>query len=156
MVDYNAKYEQRTSKGANVSEKMCIKLLNEMKKVNFEWTRFGFDETNENIPSKSFVKIPQKLRNAPDFIVIGKKAIFLEAKGFRGCLKIKECDLEGYKYWNELLELMFFIYDAPNKKYKLISYEELLKLTKNAETGRYEDSNKTYYKIYLQCDSQLG
>lgn len=147
MVDYKADYKDRTSKGANVAETKCVEFLNEQK--NFHWYKFGFDETERNIPKDFFLKIPETLRNAPDYVCIKHYAFFLECKGYKDFLKIKEDDLKGYMFWNRLMDLYFFAYDCINQKHHVISFNKLSDKIPNSEIDTYPDNHKVYYKVKI-------
>ena len=147
IVDYNDDYNKRVEKGSNIAESNCMDFLNSQE--NLHWYKFGFDETDRNIPFKYLIKIPEQLRNAPDYVCIRKKAFFLECKGYKGYLKIKEDDLNGYEFWNNLMDIYFFAYNCNNMQYKILSYENLNSRIPFSDTGNYPDNNKKYYKIEL-------
>lgn len=145
MVTYEAEYKDRTAQGANVAETKCEEFLNSQNKLH--WYKFGFDETNRNIPSEYFFKIPETLRNAPDYICIKRDAFFLECKGYRDFLKIKEDDLKGYSFWNRLMPLYFFAFDCKSMTHKTISFSKLSDLIPVSDIDSYPDNKKIYYKV---------
>tara|TARA_R110002012_G_scaffold263932_1_gene447174 strand:- start:2116 stop:2559 length:444 start_codon:yes stop_codon:yes gene_type:complete len=147
MVDYKADYKDRTAKGANVAETKCVEFLDSHE--NFHWYKFGFDETDRNIPSEFFFKIPETLRNAPDYVCIKNKAFFLECKGYKDYLKIKEDDLKGYMFWNRMMDLFFFAYDCINHKHHVLSFDKLSDKIPESEIDTYPDNHKIYYKVRL-------
>lgn len=147
MVDYKQSFKKRTVKGANIAETACVKFLNQQK--NFHWYKMGFDEADRNIPFQYFVKVPEILRNIPDYVCIKKKSFFLECKGYRDYLKIKENDIMSYNFWNDIMDLYFYFYDCGKQKQLIMSYTKLLDTIDISETGRYPDNNKLYYKIKL-------
>ena len=120
MANYNDDYKERTAKGANVAETACVEFLNEQK--NFHWYKMGFDEADRNIPFEYFVKIPEILRNIPDYVCIKRKAFFLECKGYRDYLKIKEADLKGSSSWNHMMDLYILAYDCVDLEHPDLSY----------------------------------
>tara|TARA_R110002020_G_scaffold133393_2_gene297706 strand:+ start:1408 stop:1893 length:486 start_codon:yes stop_codon:yes gene_type:complete len=149
LADYMKPYKERTAPGANLCEKECDKYLSSIDGVYYQ--KFGFDETNQKIPSQFFFKIPKLIRNCPDFIVIGKKVSFVECKGCKGNLKVKLDDLDSYKFWNMMCPLFFFILlrtDDEMKK-KILSYDKLMLIIENnnLEKEVYPDNGKEYYKI---------
>ncbi len=147
MVDFNQPYKQRTAKESNVAETKCVEYLNDQD--NLYWYKFGFDETHKNIPFKYFIKIPEKLRCMPDYVCIGNYAFFLECKGYKGYLKLKEEDLANYEYWNSIMKLWFFAYDCVKHKHHFKSFLQIKDKIPLSEIDTYPDNNKTYYKIRL-------
>ena len=148
MVNFTEDYKLRVADGANVAERECIKYLN--KKDDIYYTKFGFDEVKSNVPSKWFFKIPSTLRSCPDYLIIKDTTSFLEAKGYRDCLKVKEHDIQGYKFWDSIVPLYFFLYNCDVCEYDVIPFSRLLELIKDAETGTYPDNNKLYYKVIIR------
>ncbi len=148
MADYKDSFKERSKGKNNVSEKFCENWLNVN---NIKYIKFGFDQTEGNkIPTNYFFKVPVLLRNAPDYFCYREKSnIFLECKGFKGCLKIKEDDLQNYKFWNDLAPLYFFILNCSNNKHHILSYENLNSRIPFSEAEVYPDNNKKFYKILL-------
>ncbi len=147
MANFKSPVDRRLA-ASNIAEDKCEEYLSSVEQLY--WTRFGFDETNNNIPFKYFKKIDDKIRNTPDYVCISpKKAFFIETKGFAGCLKIKHDDLESYDFWNEIMDLYFFIYDCINKKHYKFTYSYIKLKIRTSEAGVYPDNNKIYYKVEL-------
>ena len=146
MATYKEPVERRLA-ASNVAEDKCEEYLSSIK--DLYWTRFGFDETNNNIPFNYFKKVDDKIRNSPDYVCISNKAFFIETKGFVGCLKIKQDDLEGYDFWNNIMDLYFFAYDCMAKKHYKLSYDDIKRKIKTSEVSNYPDNNKIYYKVKL-------
>ena len=146
MANFKDKVNTRLS-SRNIAEDKCEEYLNTVDGLH--WSRFGFDETNNNIPIKFFIKIPEIVRNVPDYICVKEKAFFIETKGFVETLKIKESDLKSYTYWNDILNLYFFAYDCEREVFHKLSYREILAELPTSEIARYPDNNKLYYKINL-------
>ena len=65
-MNHTENYNKRNT--LDLAESKCVEFL-ESKGINYR--RLGFDSTNDPIPYKDFIKIPQKLRSMPDFIVFG-------------------------------------------------------------------------------------
>tara|TARA_B100000902_G_scaffold388593_1_gene434477 strand:- start:1042 stop:1479 length:438 start_codon:yes stop_codon:yes gene_type:complete len=145
MANYKTKINDRLA-ARNIAEEKCEEYLTEK---NLHWSRFGFDETNKNIPFKHFIKVPELIRNAPDYICISNKAFFIETKGFNETLKIKENDLKSYSYWNNIMDLYFFAYDCEREIFHKITYKYILSVLPVSEIARYPDNKKLYYKINL-------
>jgi hypothetical protein len=143
-MDYKQPIEKRMTKKANVAEMACEKFLKNRK---IDFTKFGFDCWKVSV--EQFMKVPAPIRNTPDFVCIYNKAVFLECKGFKNVLKVKEDDLANYKFWNNFMPLHFFFYDCVNKKHHLMSYKKLRDKILLAEVDVYPDNNKTYYKIII-------
>ena len=147
MADYNDEYTQRTSEGANLAETKCVEFLKAQS--NLFWYKFGFDEQTRNIPVNYFSKIPETLRNMPDYVCIKHKSFFLECKGYKHFLKIKNDDLSSYRFWANVMDLYFFAFDCVGMKHHILSLNKLLNLIEKSDTGRYPDNNKLYYKVKI-------
>tara|TARA_R100000773_G_C4142082_1_gene67980 strand:- start:28 stop:468 length:441 start_codon:yes stop_codon:yes gene_type:complete len=146
MANYKEPVEKRLL-ASNIAEEKCEDYLNTVKGLH--WSRFGFDETNNNVPFAQFSKVPKLIRNSPDYICVSNKSFFIETKGFVGYLKIKQDDLKGYDFWNNIMDLYFFVYDCMNKKHYKLSYDDIKKKIKTSEVSNYPDNNKIYYKVKL-------
>ena len=110
--------------------------------------RIGFDELDNKVLSKYWMKFPAFLRNLPDSCVVkGKNFYFIEVKGCRDYLRIKLEDMESYDKWDEIAPIIIFTYSSMARELKKIKYQELKKITIDCDRERYHDNNKEYYKI---------
>ena len=142
-MNHTENYNKRNT--LDLAESKCVEFL-ESKVINYR--RLGFDSTNDPIPYKDFIKIPQKLRSMPDFIVFQNQPIFVEVKGCKDILRLKDSDTKSYSFWSKLiLPVTLFVYSSTFDSYKLIPFRKVLDLLPECETDRYHDNNKLYYKI---------
>ena len=142
-MNHTENYNKRNT--LDLAESKCVEFL-ESKGINYR--RLGFDSTNDPIPYKDFIKIPQKLRSMPDFIVFQIQPIFVEVKGCKDVLRLKDSDTKSYSFWSKLiLPVTLFVYSSTFNSYKLIPFRKVLDLLPECETDRYHDNNKLYYKI---------
>ena len=117
---------------------------------------FGFEET-ENIEFHTFMKIPNKIRKMPDFIIVDNgNFIFSEVKGCHDILRLKIDDLENYLWWWKTFKedssnvyLIFFIYSTTSKLCHEMTIQTLIDLinTNQYERDSYPDNNKIFIKI---------
>ena len=98
-MSYKDDYKTRNKR--LVAEEMCVTYL---KQNNITHTRYGFDCLFD-IKLKDFMKIPEKLRNTPDYMVIKDEAYLLEAKGCHNILRLKLDDMKSYNFWDNLIKL---------------------------------------------------
>ena len=126
-----------------VAEDMCVAYL---KENNIIHTRYGFDCLFD-IKPKDFMKIPEKLRYTPDYMVIKAEAYLLEAKGCHDILRLKTDDMKSYNFWDNLVKLYVFVYSTMERSHKIISYEKLSEIAYTCAMDYYEDNGKAYYKI---------
>ena len=105
-MSYKDDYKTRNKR--LVAEEMCVTYL---KNNNITHTRYGFDCLFD-IKPKDFMKIPEKLRNTPDYMVIKDEAYLLEAKGCHNILRLKLDDMKSYNFWDNLIKLYVFIYST--------------------------------------------
>jgi hypothetical protein len=142
--DSELTYKERNEKRRNEAEEVAEIFFD---KKNITYRRLGFDEKSDPIESNKFSLVPSVIRCLPDYIAIGNKAIFVEAKGFVDDLKIKEDDFEEYKKWNTIMPLSIFAYDT---KKKVIFYFELDQIIDSLHLfakDKYHDNQKTYFRI---------
>jgi hypothetical protein len=155
--DYQKTYEERNNGRVNIAE---IKAQEFYKKKGLYVTRFGFDEKNENIPTNVFKMIPPKIRNMPEYLVIGKKGCWLlEAKGCRDILRVKLEDMIGYEFWNNICRMVIFAYSCQFDCYYIFTYKDLKYLLKNDNSikkDNYPDNNKEYYAIPVKELTLIG
>ena len=142
-MNHTENYNKRNT--LDLAESKCVEFL-ESRGINYR--RLGFDSTNDPIPYKDFIKIPQNLRSMPDFIVFQNQPIFVEVKGCKDVLRLKDSDTKSYSFWSKLiLPVTLFVYSSTFNSYKIIPFRKVLDLLPECETDRYHDNNKLYYKI---------
>lgn len=140
-MNHTENYNERNT--LDLAENKFVELL-ESKSIVYK--KFGFD--NDPIPVKDFIKLPQNLRSMPDFIVFQNQPIFVEVKGCKDVLRLKDSDTKSYSFWSKLiLPVTLFVYSSTFNSYKLIPFRKVLELLSECETDRYHDNNKLYYKI---------
>tara|TARA_R100000808_G_scaffold20899_1_gene45202 strand:+ start:1422 stop:1856 length:435 start_codon:yes stop_codon:yes gene_type:complete len=144
MVDYKQPFKERIKRSSNLAEQKCEEYLDSK---NVCWHKYGFD--NHNIPKDKFVKVPKTIRSIPDYVCVTSKAFFLESKGFKGVLKIKENDLKSYNFWNDIMDLYFYFYDCGKQKQHILSSIKLLEKIDVSKTGYYDDNKQLFYEINL-------
>lgn len=144
MVNYKQPFEERIKRSSNIAEQKCEQYLDSK---NVCWHKYGFD--NHNMPKDKFVKVPKTIRSIPDYVCVSSVPFFIEAKGFKDTLKIKEDDIISYNFWNNIMDLYFYFYDCGKQKQHIMTCLKLLDTIDISETGRYPDNNKLYYKIKL-------
>ena len=115
---------------------------------NIKFYKYGID----NHPFGSdFFKVEKKIRSTPDYIAKNDRFCFVEVKGCKNNIKIKEKDIEAYKFWNNLMPLNYCFYSIIKNELKIISHSRLMELIPMCETGNYPDAtihdDKLYYKI---------
>ena len=137
------KDDYKTRNKRLVAEEMCVTYL---KNNNITHTRYGFDCLFD-IKPKDFMKIPEKLRNTPDYMVIKDEAYLLEAKGCHNILRLKLDDMNSYNFWDNLIKLYVFIYSTMEKKHKIVPYNKLSDIAHTCSMSYYKDNGKGYYKI---------
>ena len=144
-MDYKKTFEQRST--AKISESKCEKYL-ENKAIRYK--RFGWDYTVDKVPGPDFVKLPEVMRSLPDYIIFNNKAYFVEVKGCKHFLRLKLCDMESYTFWNNIMDLFFFIYSSSGNKIYKKSHSDMNEITKHCETKVYPDNNKKYFLIKIK------
>ena len=85
------------------------------------------------------------VRSSPDFIVSNDSTVFVEAKGYRGDLKIKVNDLIAYEHWNMIMPLWLYIRNFDTSEEQMIDFKNMKKKIYECETGQYQDNGKTYF-----------
>ena len=110
-TDADRTFDERNAAGrVNLAEEVFMEMAGEK---NWLVIKLGFDEKNGQINAARFNQIPALLRAAPDYIVVGNMAVFIEVKGYRGQLKIKQADLSAYAVWSLFgMEVKIFAYDC--------------------------------------------
>ena len=136
----------------NLAEEKAIEYY---KKIGASMIRMGNDEKGNKIPYQKIMVLPDALRNMPEFIVIKKNAWFVEVKGGRDFIRVKLCDIDNYRWWNNLFKsvsLIIFMYSTKLCSCKQILFKDLIRFieSNNIETDIYEDNNKEYYKIPVE------
>jgi len=81
-TDADRTFDERNAAGrVNLAEEVFMEMAGEK---NWLVIKLGFDEKNGQINAARFNQIPALLRAAPDYIVVGNMAVFIEVKGYRG------------------------------------------------------------------------
>tara|TARA_R100001443_G_scaffold3198_1_gene10145 strand:- start:12434 stop:12913 length:480 start_codon:yes stop_codon:yes gene_type:complete len=151
--DFNLTFEERNKNGRiNLAEEKAIEYYN---KIDASIIRMGNDEKGNKIPYKKIIILPDALRNMPEFIVIKNNAWFVEVKGGRDFIRIKLCDMDNYKWWDNLFKsvsLVIFMYSTKLDTCKQILFKDLIKFIESnkIEIDVYEDNKKEYYKIPVE------
>lgn len=141
MNFYKKEYKTRMKVAGDIAEGKFIEYA---KKNNLIYQKYGFDR---GIPK--YYLVPSFVTCTPDFLVIGEKAVLVEAKGTGRAdhIKIKQHDLEQLELWNAIIPVYFFLYDSHLDKHCLMWYNDLVRLTKGVPWDTYPDNHKKYYKI---------
>ena len=150
IVNYKKNFNDRY---INLAEDKCEEHL---KRNNIPYKRFGWDYLNDPIKGSNFYMLPQTMRSLPDFIIFNEKAYFIEVKGCHKVLRIKQCDLQTYSFWNKVMKLFFFIYSTLKDKIYKLSYRDLNDISKYCEVKVYPDNNKEYYEITNELLEERG
>ena len=148
-MNFRQDYPER-NKGPNLCDEIFLKYA---KTHKYEYRRFGYDESKENrIESSEFNSLSLIVRKKPDYIIKNeKKHYFIECKlGAYDGLKLKDCDMIGYEYWNNQLIIFFFVYFPSFKKIKIVKYCDMLELTKGKERFFMPDNKEPYCKILYE------
>lgn len=141
-MSYKDKFKDRNKR--RYAEKKCIAFFNE-KKITY--TRYGFD-CLDDIKPKDFMKIPEVLRNTPDYMVFLDKAVLIEVKGCYNTVRIKASDMKSYDWWSKLCPVTMFIYNKATDSYKCATYRQVRELALDInDKDYYPDNGKLYYKI---------
>ena len=140
MADYTQPFAERI--GCNTAEEkfeeFCLQ-------EEVEYYKYGIDD--HPFGSK-FWKVNRFMRNTPDYIVMGNNASFVEVKGCKETLKMKERDINSYKFWNNYMALYYFFYSTTHSQMKIISHLGLMGKLPLCETGNYPDATKWDDKMY--------
>ena len=148
MTTKNNTYFERNNNQINIAEEKVEEYFNSK---DFFYTRLGFDEKAENIPSNMFKHIPKFIRNMPDGLLIdsNKKAWLVEIKGCKDTLHLKHSDCKEYKLWMQKSEipLILYLYSSTYREIKAFSITDLTEKAQKFPQGRYYDSKKTYWEI---------
>lgn len=114
-----------------------------------QYDRYGFD----NSPIKKFAKLPEFVRNTPDFACVGKTSFLVECKGTgRGSsVNLKESVVDPLIQWNIICPVFIFFYDSDKHK---VSMNSLTSIVQNIHIKGYEKGEwvdwgvaKPYFKI---------
>ena len=150
MEFYEQGYDERLKAG-NISESKAEEFY---KSKNIPITRCGFNEQDK---TKNFYKIPNLVRSLPDYVIIPKKAYFLEVKGCTDRLKVKLVDMKGYDVWNKIIPIIIFAYSSSNKHCYRVTYQRLKELLDLMGTkGTYPDNNKEYLAVEVKELALIG
>ena len=140
--DADLSFKDRNINRINRAEESAIEYFD---KNNIKYIRYGFDDKNRKIESDIWWNLPQIIRSSPDFIAKNDTTVFVEAKGYRGDLKIKVNDLIAYEHWNRILPLWLYVKNFDTKEENIIQFETMEKKIYQCETGQYQDNGKTYF-----------
>jgi len=142
-VSYKDGFKKRNK--TIIAEPKCEEWL---QKNGVVYTRYGFDALFD-IKPQDFMKIPDLIRCTPDFMVIGKNACFIEAKGCSDILRLKHDDLCAYLRWNKICPVYLFVYSTKFKRKALPTISKVNDYINlgHVPTGVYPENNKLYYKI---------
>jgi hypothetical protein len=106
MANYKDDFSKRRL--SNVAEDIALEYYNS---IDCVVTRYGLDLLHrEDVTVEKFCKIPEFIRNTPDFIVIQKKCFLVEVKGCYDLLKLKICDMKSYDKWLEYNPILPYHY----------------------------------------------
>jgi hypothetical protein len=145
-MNYKTPFKNRIK--YNYSEVACEMLL---KNKNIHYQKFGFDEKTKDIFGKSYFDLDLRLKKQPDFLIYHKKFMLLECKSFdkNGNVRIKNCDIVGYNYWNNFLDLYLFIYYVTKNTYVKVTLNDILKASKDIKEEHYWDNKEPYKTIHI-------
>lgn len=106
----------------------------------FGWNRPGFEY---------FQRLPKPIRMMPDFILeVDRKHHFIECKGTGRVIKIKQETLDNIVFWNEILPVMFFVYNSVADGFCLLSLDELQVLVdQHGIWKQFESDGKRYAEL---------
>lgn len=118
-----------------------------------EIVRFGFNRP----PFKRFAQLPEFLRYAPDYLVEDRQNVlnaslhtFVECKGSGGKnVKIKPTTLAHADEWNNILPLVFFIYNSKTDHIQIVPNQDMQRIVEGRELKKFESDNNEYYEIAL-------
>ena len=148
-MNYNDPTDVRM-KEPNIGEIECEKYFKRNKIV---FGRFGYDNESLEYEKKEFTEDDELLRKRPDYIIYGKdfNFCFVEAKlGASDGVKIKDIDVEGYKYWNKTFPVWIYVYYAKAKRYELIKLNDIIEICKNKKKYVYDNNKQSYTKVLLE------
>tara|TARA_R100000742_G_C4265432_1_gene83450 strand:+ start:457 stop:963 length:507 start_codon:yes stop_codon:yes gene_type:complete len=110
---------------------------------SLRYVRYGLDALDTDYPIgllQSFI------RRAPDFIAFKKnnRSCFIEAKGFKGEVKIKIEDLEAYIEWDRRLAVLIVIHDEISDTYSTNTLKDIhaIMLEKECRKGYYPEGEE--------------
>ena len=112
------------------------------------YKRIGFDEKEDQIPSKDIYAFPRFLRNMPDACAVTNgKFVFIEAKGCQDILGLKVEDMEEYDNWEQISPICIFCYSTTFNELKQVMYTTLKEIAEKYPTKLYKDNGKLYHPI---------
>lgn len=143
MIDdfHRKTYNDRMEFAGFTAESKFVEYAN---KYNLVAVKYGLDR---GVPK--FYMVDPFITSTPDFIVIGKSVSLIECKGTGRAdhVKIKEDNLKQLGKWNKITPVSFFFYDSVLDKYAIMWYNDIVNLSKESPTDKFEDNNKLYYKL---------
>ena len=135
------------------SEDKCELFL---KHNNIPFFHFGFSSKilDQMKIKKNYYNLDFRLQKQPDYLAFNvkkSKYFFIECKSFDKELnvRLKFCDLKGYKYWNYFLNVYVFIYSFKENKHIIIQLDKLIEICKSCKTYKMPDNKEKYKLINL-------
>lgn len=144
-------YEERNNGRVDLAQQKLEKYLKHKK---YYYQRFGWDEKDKKIPSREWYQFPKFVKSMPDTIVIHPKLgfIFMETKGCRDYLGLKQDDITQYVEWNKIAQIFIAIYSTTANQLYIVPLVVLVSLLEDNDIpkDKYPDNNKIYFKIPLE------
>jgi len=152
MEDYEGDFNYRNKDRRNAAEDIFEEKL---KKDKIWFHRLGFNQTENNIPRGTMFRVPDLVRNIPDYIILGKLGFcFAEVKGGTDNFKFKLKNLASYDFWNEFtsMRLLFFLCSPRTRWYCYIWHNDLRSLIaeKNYKIMEYDDNKAKFIQIPIE------
>ena len=144
-------YKQRNDNRIDLAQKMLEKHL---QNKNYWFQRFGWDEKDKRIPYVIWNEFPDFIKSMPDTVIIHPQFgfCFIESKGCREYLGIKEVDISQYVEWNKIAPLFLSIFSTIKEALYIVPLALPISLIEDgkAEKDEYHDNDKVYFKIPLK------
>lgn len=108
-------------------------------------SRLGFNRPN----FKNFKKLKKVVRHTPDYVMeFEKEFYYVECKGTGHRITLKEETIESMEFWNEILPVLYFVYNSVENGFVLISHESFVNLALSQGTMKqFESDKKVYYEL---------
>ena len=154
-MNHQETYKDR-NKGINQAELYAVEYYNSRGIIII---RSGLDAMDKKIPAGLWCNIPESIRNIPDYIIMSKKGnYFLECKGGKSHIHLKVGDMRNYKFWDEYMPVIMFIWSSTYNTIYRVEYYRLMDLIDEMaySIGEYENNGKQYYKIPMKDLSLVG
>ena len=144
-------YKQRNDNRIDLAQKMLEKHL---QNKNYWFQRFGWDEKDKRIPYVIWNEFPDFIKSMPDTVIIHPQFgfCFIESKGCREYLGIKEVDISQYVEWNKIAPLFLSIFSTIKEALYIVPLALPISLIEDgkAEKDKYHDNDKVYFKNPLK------